>query len=603
MMRRRTSRFVAFTSWIACWLVAMLDARAQTSARPTITRDPVAQSVTVGDSVTFSVGATGPGVLRYAWFRDTIIVFGSQGPRTDGASFTIENVKAADAGVYTAWVINDAGTTISRGARLTVAPRPIAGTYFGRMNFLANTFALHVRADGTGVFLAFVRAGAGAGVYLGRDVRVGADRRFQFTATVIAGPLAGATAEVRGSIDPDGELFGSIGDDALFAPAPDASGATSALAGFYASTARPISAVPGPNERDSNVSYAIVGPKGRAYVVFAGRTLAEGGPIPIDANGVLSGTTDNNLSVVGALDAASGVLTSSLSQATFPTLHFVGASTTRPAVEALVNLSTRTTLTAAQPSFAVGFVVSGIRPKAVLVRGIGPALGAFGVSGALPAPRLEVFRGSTSIATATEWGLSPNAAAIPAVAAQVGAFALAPGSRDAALLLTLEAGSYSAVLSGRDGALGAALVEVYDATPGAVTRGEHLVNVSTLGAAGTGDDVLTAGFSIRGAVPKRVLVRAAGPGLVQFNVPSAAARLGLRVFAGDTRIAENNGWSTSTEAGLTALAARDAGAFPFVSGSSDCAMVLSLAPGSYTAQVASLGPAPGAALVEVYELP
>jgi hypothetical protein len=490
---------------------------------------------------------------------------------------------------------------MSRGARLTVLPRPIAGTYFGRMNFLSDTFALQVGADGTGVFLAFQRTGSG--VFLNRNVRVAADRRFEFTATCISGPLAGTTSEVRGVIDPDGELFGSMGEYPLIAPVPDASGATSALAGFYSSTARPSSSSPGPNERDSNLSHLVVGSKGRAFVVFAGRTLAEGGPVTIGANGVISGTTDNNLKVDGAVEGPNGVVTTSLSQALFPTLSFVGASTSRQTVEALVNLSTRTAITAARPSFTVGFVVTGTNPKTVLVRGIGPTLASFGVNGALAAPRLELFSGSTSIATAVEWRASPNAAAIAAAAAQVGGFPLPADSRDAALLVTLAAGNYSATLSGQAGALGNALVEVYDATAGEVPRTEHLVNMSTLGTVGGGDEVLTAGFSIRGALPKRVLVRAAGPALEQFGVPNFALGVTLRVFAGTTRIAENFGWTTSPDSRLVALAAREAGAFPFAMNSNDSALLLSLPPGTYTAQVATLGGIATTALVEVYELP
>ena len=54
---------------------------------------------------------------------------------------------------------------------------------------------------------------------------------------------------------------------------------------------------------------------------------------------------------------------------------------------------------------------------------------------------------------------------------------------------------------------------------------------------------------------------------------------------------------------MSAVAASEVGAFAFVRGSNDCALILNLPPGSYTAQVSSLGTAAGTALVEIYELP
>ena len=50
---------------------------------------------------------------------------------------------------------------------------------------------------------------------------------------------------------------------------------------------------------------------------------------------------------------------------------------------------------------------------------------------------------------------------LPAAALSVGAFALASGSRDAALLVTVPAGNYTAVVTGVGGATGTALLEVF----------------------------------------------------------------------------------------------------------------------------------------------
>lgn len=107
-----------------------------------------------------------------------------------------------------------------------------------------------------------------------------------------------------------------------------------------------------------------------------------------------------------------------------------------------------------------GFVIGGTTPVNVLVRAIGPSLAAFGVAGALPQPRLELFDGSsTSVAVNTVWGGAP---ALASAFTGVGAFPLEPASRDAAILISLAPGSYTARVSGVGGTTGAALVEVYE---------------------------------------------------------------------------------------------------------------------------------------------
>ena len=108
-----------------------------------------------------------------------------------------------------------------------------------------------------------------------------------------------------------------------------------------------------------------------------------------------------------------------------------------------------------------GFVVTGNFPKKVLVRGVGPTLAGQGVSGVLADPLLRIWKRSTEIAANDNW-MTDNAVAIDAAAMQVGAFPLDNLSRDAAILLTLVQGVYTAQVSGSGGTTGIALVEVYD---------------------------------------------------------------------------------------------------------------------------------------------
>ena len=68
----------------------------------------------------------------------------------------------------------------------------------------------------------------------------------------------------------------------------------------------------------------------------------------------------------------------------------------------LLNVSSRGRLGAGADAHIVGFVVSGARPKTVLVRGVGPALGAFGVTGAALDPSIQVFSATGSLVAAND---------------------------------------------------------------------------------------------------------------------------------------------------------------------------------------------------------
>ncbi len=122
----------------------------------------------------------------------------------------------------------------------------------------------------------------------------------------------------------------------------------------------------------------------------------------------------------------------------------------------LVNLSARTRVDA---PLIVGFAVQGNTPRRLLIRAVGPALAPFGIPDFLPDPTLEIFAGSTSLFRNDDWGGDPIVVAANAAS---GAFPLAAGSRDAAILVTLASGTYSAVVSDRGTGRGVALVEVYE---------------------------------------------------------------------------------------------------------------------------------------------
>ncbi|MBS0663706.1 MAG: PQQ-like beta-propeller repeat protein [Verrucomicrobia bacterium] len=270
----------------------------------------------------------------------------------------------------------------------------------------------------------------------------------------------------------------------------------------------------------------------------------------------------------------------------------------------LLNLSVRTNAGTGADTLTVGFVASGTGSRTLLVRGVGPTLATYGVTGVLTDPRIAAFvnsgGSSVQLDANDNWGAATNAAQIASTANAVGAFALPDGSLDAALLRDFAAGVYSVQVAGAGGGTGVALMEVYDAGGSATAR---LVNVSARSAVGTGAGILIAGFVVD-QQPRTILVRGVGPTLAGYGVTGVLANPRLQVFDGAGRlIAENDDWSTASNASSLAATARAVGAFDLNAGSQDAVLLLTLPPGVYSAQVAGVGGTTGVGLVEVYEIP
>ena len=123
----------------------------------------------------------------------------------------------------------------------------------------------------------------------------------------------------------------------------------------------------------------------------------------------------------------------------------------------LVNVSARNRVGTDDNILIAGFNVAGTGQKRLLLRAVGPKLGTFGVTGFLTDPRLELYNGTTKIGENDNW-----TADLAATFATVGAFALDAGSRDAALVTTLNPGTYTVQVSGVGGGTGEGLVEIYE---------------------------------------------------------------------------------------------------------------------------------------------
>jgi hypothetical protein len=130
-----------------------------------------------------------------------------------------------------------------------------------------------------------------------------------------------------------------------------------------------------------------------------------------------------------------------------------------PQSNLLTNISTRSLTLSDDQIQIAGFVVSGDKPKQILVRASGPALKAFGLNEAMNDPVLKVVGANQALLDSNDdW----DATTIQAAAQKVGAFAWPVGSKDAALLMTLKPGNYTAMVSGKGTESGITLVEVYD---------------------------------------------------------------------------------------------------------------------------------------------
>jgi hypothetical protein len=119
---------------------------------------------------------------------------------------------------------------------------------------------------------------------------------------------------------------------------------------------------------------------------------------------------------------------------------------------------------------------------------------------------------------------------------------------------------------------------------------------------------LIGGFVIDGTAPRKVLIRGVGPVLAKSGVTDPVANPTVKVYnANNQVVAENDDWSTpvsgGASAGELAAAAVTVGDSALDAGSKDSAVLVTLPPGIYTAQVSSADGSAGTALVEIYEVP
>ncbi|HVU32265.1 MAG TPA: immunoglobulin domain-containing protein [Opitutaceae bacterium] len=324
---------------------------------------------------------------------------------------------------------------------------------------------------------------------------------------------------------------------------------------------------------------------------------ATGGPLTYQwlHNGTaISGATGSRLVVPHAQTADAGAyavrVTNAIGSVTSSAATLTVIATTNPGH--LLNLSLRSYVSAGDSVAIGGFVINGTGAKRMLIRASGPALG---FAGTLTDPTLSLYDDKGNVVqTDDDW----DASLAPAFSG-VGAFPWPTGSKDAAMVVTLQPGAHTAIAAGKAADTGVALVEIYDADP--ATPGASLINLSGRSLVGSGDNVQIAGLVIGGSTDLTVIFRAAGPALtaltgMQGTLPDPVIELHRQ--SDNAIIATSDDWDTSLGPYFESV-----GAFAWQVGSKDAAMMMTLPPDGYTVLVKDKNGASGIALVEVYAVP
>lgn len=565
-----------------------------------ITSPTTGSSVTVGTSVTIKATASDPDDAV-----DTVQFLLNGQPLATVSSFPYTTTwRPTSEGVYTiSAIVKDSLGSVA-GNQVTSSPvyvRAVApagsggsggsaapdtsygGTYFSLNE--SGKFAVMNLGGKSAVFIGYSTSGTKK-TYFYSGLPVDAGGGFSKTDSTGRVMVSGVTSAAGVSGELDNARLTFIG------PITFPSGSTTVPSGYYAGNLS--------GKLDSTLN-AIVGQDGSIMIAANSGSFTDAASGRLNANGTFSLTTAGGNLLTGKVDAATGLFTGTLGGSSGGAFTGALASGGTLSDGALRNLSTRGQVGTGANVLIAGFVIGGNSPKQVLIRAVGPSLTQYGVTNALADPQLSLFQGGTTIASNDNWG---GSSALASAFAQSGAFALDASSKDAVVVATLNPGAYTAQVSGVGGTSGVAMIELYDRDAASAFSPQKMMNVSSRGLVGPGQGLLIAGFVVNGTVPKKILVRAIGPGLSTFNVLGFLADPILRVTRNDGVVMrENDNWEIGNDPILVSDANLKSGAFDLAAGSKDAVLLFSLPPGTYNAQVTGANNTGGLALVEVYEVP
>jgi hypothetical protein len=261
------------------------------------------------------------------------------------------------------------------------------------------------------------------------------------------------------------------------------------------------------------------------------------------------------------------------------------------------NVSTRLPVGTGDDALIEGFIVQGPQgsAKKILVRAIGPSLLPFGINDALANPTLEIHDSSgATVATNNDWKTTETGGLITGdQSGEIAGSGLAPGNDlESAIIANLAPGSYTAVVRGAGNGVGTGVVDAYDLSAASPAK---LANIATRGLVQAGDKLMIAGFIVQNA-PVRTVVRAIGPSLLAFGINNALQDTTLQLRDQNGAIVrENDNWRSDQSQELEESELQP-------SHDLEAALIATIQPGQYTAQVRGKNDTSGIGVVQVYFL-
>ncbi len=457
---------------------------AAAATAPLITTQPQSQTASVGTSAIFTAAASGSPAPAFVWTRNNVTIAGAT-----NATLTLPNVQLGDAGNYVVTATNSAGAAVSNTATLTVAAPPALPVFTlqpsSQTMALGSTVVFTAAASATTAFQWKLNGNAIPGATNAMLVLTNLTAASAGAYTCVASNATGATNSIAAAL--------AVGNFSAAATGHliNVSILTTAGSGAKALT---VGMVIGPLGFTNALPLVVraVGPTlGIAPFnipgVLADPVLtvnASGNATPIATNDDWGGgtTMTTAFASVGAFALPAGSRDSAFvsvngltpggytvqvtgkanaSGLVIAEIYDAGDATRTATTPRLINLSTLTSIDAGA-TLAAGFVLRGSTSRTLLIRGVGPSLGALGVGGTMNDPKLEFFNNDTGVKIGENdnWG---GDAQLTAAMAAVGAFALSGATtKDAVLLVTLPPGAYSARVSDTNGGAGTAIVEIYE---------------------------------------------------------------------------------------------------------------------------------------------
>jgi hypothetical protein len=430
---------------------------------PAITLQPSSVSVTSGARASFSVVASGTATLAYQWRRNGSAISGAT-----SSTYSIGSTSVSDSGSYTVVVTNSAGSATSNSATLAVAASATAPTITLQPSSISVT-------TGAGASFEVVASGTAPLTYQWKKDGTSISGATSLTYTISSNSASDSGSYTVIVTNSAGSATSNSARLTVTAPATaprlfnlsvraalDAN--QIAIVGFTMSggAKNVLLRAAGPTLSLFQVPGVMADPKldlysGSSRVStndnWAGQTTLSAAFASVGAF-PYSSTTSLDAALVSSID---GGRTVQVYGPTAGTVLIEAYDAGTGDSQRFTNLSARNKVGVGANILIAGFTLEGSGTRNLLIRAVGPKLTDFNVSGVLADPKLEIYSGTTKLYENDNWLSS-----LSATFASVGAFALNTGSKDAAITVALPSGGYTVHVSGADGGIGEAIVEIYE---------------------------------------------------------------------------------------------------------------------------------------------